>query len=128
MLADAGTLTYGDMMTPAGLADVARYADAIGPSLDAVIPRDADGRLGTPTALVRDAHRAGLEVHAYTFRPENRFLARDYWQGDGADTRNPDGLVAEIRRYLDAGIDAFFTDDVAAGRRALEGRIPARGD
>jgi glycerophosphoryl diester phosphodiesterase len=128
VLADAGTLTYGDMMTPAGLTDVARYADAIGPALDAVIPCDADGRLGLPTALVRDAHRAGLEVHPYTFRPENRFLARDYWQGDGADTRNPDGLVAEIRCYLDAGIDAFFTDDVAAGRRALEGRIPARGD
>lgn len=120
--AGGGVLTYAGMMTPAGLREVATYADAIGPSIDAVIPRDADGRLGTPTPLVCDAHRAGLEVHPWTFRPENRFLARDFRHGELPDTRHAAGLVAEIRRYLDAGIDAFFTDDVAAGRSALDGR------
>ncbi len=39
---------------------------------------------------------------------------------DGANARNVTGSVAEIRRYLDAGIDGFFTDDPAVGRLALE--------
>ena len=38
-----------------------------------------------------------------------------------ANARNPEGSVAEIRRYLEAGIDAFFTDDPALGRRAVDG-------
>ena len=42
--------TYADMSTPAGLAEVARYAQAIGPNKSQVIPRKPDGSLGTPTA------------------------------------------------------------------------------
>eukprot|EP00850_Spirogloea_muscicola_P001143 SM000004S15013 [mRNA] locus=s4:741680:743809:- [translate_table: standard] len=57
------------------------YADAIGPakeSLVAVEPRTK--RLGNATDLVRQAHKRGLLVHAYTFRNENQFLAFDYGQ------------------------------------------------
>ena len=122
MVIAGGKLGYGDMMTPAGLREIATYADAIGPSINAIIPLIADGRLGQPTALVRDAHAAGLELHPYTFRPENQFLARDFWRGSDPQTFNEEGLVAEIRSYLDAGIDAFFTDDPASGRRALDQR------
>ena len=68
-----GTLTYAQMMTPAGLKDIAGYADGIGPELRSIIPLDAKGALGTPTSLVRDAHAAGLMVIPYTFRPENHF-------------------------------------------------------
>jgi glycerophosphoryl diester phosphodiesterase len=110
------------MMTPAGLRKIARYADAIGPSITAIIPLTADGRLGRPTALVHDAHAAGLELHPYTFRPENQFLAKDFRQGNDPATRNEAGLITEIRVYLDAGIDAFFTDDPAIGRKALDAR------
>nr|WP_329742167.1 glycerophosphodiester phosphodiesterase [Dyella sp. A6] len=127
VVARSGTLTYGQMMTPAGLAEVAGYADAIGPALEAIIPSEATQRLGVATTLVRDAHRAGLEVHPYTFRPENGFLPRDYWLGDDPDTRNEAGLVALIGRYLEAGIDAFFTDDVAAGCRALRRSMSVPG-
>ncbi|GAB2590578.1 glycerophosphodiester phosphodiesterase [Dyella jejuensis] len=114
-------LTYGDMTTPAGLCDVARYADAIGPMIRSILPLDADGQLGAPTALVRDAHAAGLEVHPYTFRPENRFLAKKFWHGEQPNTFNQQGSIAEIRAYLNAGIDAFFTDDPATGRKAVDG-------
>jgi glycerophosphoryl diester phosphodiesterase len=119
--AAGSALTYARMMTPAGLREIARYADAIGPATRSVIPLAADGRLGPPAPLVHDAHAAGLEVHPYTFRPENNFLARDFWRGSDPHTFNEAGSVAEIRAYLDAGIDAFFTDDPAIGRKALQG-------
>ena len=55
------------------LADIAEYAQAVGAHKDLVIPRDAEGRLATPTALVADAHARGLAVHCWTFRDEERF-------------------------------------------------------
>lgn len=118
--AAGGHLTYAEMERPAGLAAIARYADAVGPPIRAVIPLRADGRLDRPTGLVAQAHRAGLQVHAYTFRPENLFLAREFRQGDAPRARAARGSVAEIRRYLATGIDAFFTDDPALGRQALQ--------
>jgi glycerophosphoryl diester phosphodiesterase len=117
-----GGLNYAQMMTPTGLRDIATYADAIGPNLRAIIPLEADGKYAAPTSLIRDAHAVGLEVHAYTFRPENSFLPRGLWQGDDPGTINAAGAMAEIRAFLDVGIDAFFTDHPAIGREALDRR------
>lgn len=117
-----GTLDYARMMTPAGLREIATYADAIGPDARAVVPLTPAGTLGTPTALVHEAHAMGLEVHAYTFRPENAYLPRDLWLGSDPGTFNEAGSIAEIRACLDAGIDGFFTDAPAIGRTALDGR------
>ncbi len=117
-----GTLDYARMMTPAGLREIATYADAIGPDARAIVPVTSAGVLGRPTALVHDAHAAGLEVHSYTFRPENVFLPRGLWLGNDPGTFNEAGSIAEIRACLDAGIDAFFTDAPATGRKALDGR------
>ena len=115
-----GALTYAQMMTPAGLREVAGYADAIGAEKRALLPLDAQGQLAAPTALIADAHAAGLQVVAYTFRPENPFLPPAARQG--ADTaRNPDAAISEMRSYLQAGVDALFTDDPALGRRAVDG-------
>lgn len=111
---------FADMMSPQGLARIAEYADVIGPDTRSIIPLGQDGRLGTATSLVQDAHAAGLLVHPYTFRPENKFLAADFRNTAGDGARNPEGSVAEIGRYLDAGIDGFFTDDPAIGRRAVD--------
>ena len=121
-----GNLTYARMMTPAGLREIASYADAIGVDRHALLPVDASGELGAPSALIADAHAAGLSVVAYTFRPENPFLPPVLRQG-GANARNPEGSVAEIRAYVQAGIDAFFTDDPALGRRAVDGDAAVQG-
>lgn len=115
-------LTYGQMMTPAGLRAIAEYAQVIGPPSRLVVPLTAEGALGAPTSLVRDAHALGLQVQPYTFRPENHFLPPALWQGPDPRTVNPEGAIAEIRAFLDAGIDGFFTDHPALGRGAVDGR------
>ncbi|MGZ3277746.1 MAG: glycerophosphodiester phosphodiesterase [Caulobacteraceae bacterium] len=119
VLAKHGSRTYGDMITPKGLAEIKTYADVVAPQVRAVIPLGRDGRMGQPTSLVADAHAAGLLVHIWTFRPENYFLAADFKGGGGDAGRNEAGSLAEIGRYIEAGIDGFFTDDPAIGRRAI---------
>jgi glycerophosphoryl diester phosphodiesterase len=114
-----GSLTYNQMMKPAGLADIARYADIVAPDTRTIIPLGPDNRLAPVSPVTADAHRAGLLVQPWTFRPENTFLAADFQDGKGPAARNPSGSLAEIRAYLAAGIDGFFTDDPAIGRQAL---------
>lgn len=115
--ASADGYDYSDMRTKAGLARVANYADAIGPERGLVIPRDANGVPGAPTTLVADAHYAGLEVHPWTFRPENYFLARPFRRGDSPIARGD--AAGEIRLYLEAGIDGLFSDSPAAAYAAM---------
>lgn len=105
---------YRELMTSEGLREVAQYADAIGPAY-----RDLDPRNGH-SALVDAAHAAGLEVIVYTFRPENHFLGAHAGEG-GPAARNEAGSVRQISDALALGIDAFFTDDPALGRRAVDG-------
>lgn len=115
-----GTTSYAEMMKPEGLEKIAAYADWIAPWTRQIIPVGEDGKIGSAGEFVADAHRAGLLVGCYTFRPENHFLAADYRNEAGDGARNPDGCVAEIRRYLAEGIDGFFTDDPALGRKAVD--------
>jgi glycerophosphoryl diester phosphodiesterase len=121
VVASGGALTFGAMTTPAGLREIATYADVVAPQVRGVIPLGPDGKLGKPNPIVADAHAAGLLVRVWTFRPENYFLAADFKNADGDKARNPIGSVAEIRRYLATGIDGFFTDDPALGRLAVDG-------
>ena len=121
-------LTYADMLSPAGLADVARYADWIAPSTRTIIPLGPDGRLAASGGVVARGHAAGLLVGTWTFRPENSFLAADFRDGAGPGARNPTGSVAEIRRYLAEGLDGFFTDDPALGRQAVDGGAAKAGE
>jgi glycerophosphoryl diester phosphodiesterase len=85
------------MRTPAGLAEVAKVADGIGPSLSDLVTRKADGRL-EPTSLVREAHALGLPVHAYTLR------------ADAVPPGVPsfDDLLRLV--LFDLGVDGVFTD------------------
>jgi glycerophosphoryl diester phosphodiesterase len=111
--------TYADLTTNEGLRSISSFVDALGPEKSQVIPRLANGALGTPTTLVDDAHAAGLRVHAYTFRAENAYLPTDYRTGSALDDfgRAVDEQVA----YLSTGIDGLFTDhpDIGVLARAI---------
>jgi len=110
--------SYADLVTPRGLADVATYADGIGPNKLLVIPRNADGTLRTPTRLVDDAHSVGLLVHPFTFRAENTFLPADFRLGSDPNVNG--NLPGELTRYLATGIDGFFTDQTNIGVQARD--------
>jgi glycerophosphoryl diester phosphodiesterase len=116
LLSAGDARSYADLITPAGLAQIARYAVAIGPAKSLIIPRRVDQTLGTPTALVAAAHAASLEVHPWTFRAENAFLPAELRRGTTA--AHTGDLQAELGAYLAAGIDGFFTDQPDVGVRA----------
>lgn len=106
--------TYADLAKPQGLKEIASYAQAIGPWKRMILPEKADKTLDQPTRLVQDAHAAGLWVHPYTFRNEERYLSADY-QNDP---------MAEYLQFFKLGVDAVFTDfpdtAVLARRRFYE--------
>jgi glycerophosphoryl diester phosphodiesterase len=119
--------TYADLATPAGLREVASYADGIGPDKNMIVPRDATGRLLTPTSLVADAHGAGLLVHPYTFRNENNFLPLDFRRG--TDPALYGNAFAEYALFYSLDVDGLFTDNpdtaVEARRDAPSAAVPA---
>ncbi|MFJ5549039.1 glycerophosphodiester phosphodiesterase [Streptomyces sp. NPDC093225] len=100
--------TVADLVKPEGLAWIAGFAQGIGPTMDLILPRDAAGRLGTPTTLVADAHARRLVLHPYTARNENAFLAADFRKG--TDPNAYGDAFAAFRRYFEQGIDGIFTD------------------
>ncbi|WP_077800748.1 glycerophosphodiester phosphodiesterase [Streptomyces sp. JHA26] len=110
--------TVADLITPAGLKEIASYAQGIGPTLDLIIPKDAAGRLTEPTTLVRDAHRAGLILHPYTMRNENPFLPADFRRGSDPDAYGD--AFGAFRTYFATGIDGVFTDNPDTGVLARE--------
>lgn len=116
--ADRPNLPIGNMVTPAGLADIARYADAIGVTKTLVVPRDGAGRSGRPLTLVADAHKAGLKVHVWTFRAENVFLPAELRRTGDRETHGD--LAAELRQFYALGVDGVFSDfpDAAVAARA----------
>jgi glycerophosphoryl diester phosphodiesterase len=99
--------TYAEMATPAGLNEIAKYADGVGPSKDYV----------AGTTFVRDAHEAGLVVHPYTFRNENAFLPPDL--RSSADPAAYGNAFAEYERYFALGVDGVFTDNADTAVEAL---------
>lgn len=114
---------YADLLKPSGLAQLKKDGiNGIGPDKSQVIPRKPDGSLGTPSPLVRQAHRAGLVVHPYTFRAENTFLPTDY-----RSDSNPADFgrsIDEDQAFMRAGVDGLFCDqaDVCVeARKELQG-------
>ncbi len=101
--------TYGDLATPAGLREISRYADGVGPSKDYIVPRDSSGASQAPTTFVRDAHRARLLVHPYTFRNENTFLPREL-RSSGDPAAYGDAF-SEYSSFYGLGVDGLFSDN-----------------
>jgi len=110
--------TYADLAQPAGLAEIATYASGIGVPKSLLIPPTPDGALGTPTTLVDDAHANGLIVHSFTFRAENFFLPTDFQSSTDAAAYGD--LAGEVERFLELGIDGFFTDHPNIGVQARD--------
>ncbi len=120
---------FGEMLTPQGLAEIKTYADGIGPWKPQVMQLKvspfqatnpdgtpytgslADVNSVTPTTLIADAHAAGLFVHVFTFRNEQKYLA-GYYKGDP---------MAEYLDYFRAGVDGVFSDfsHTAVGARTV---------
>jgi glycerophosphoryl diester phosphodiesterase len=120
VLAAGGTLTYGQMATPAGLQAIRAYADVVSPSKGQIVPRDpATGASLAPTTFIADAHAARLKVVAYTFRNENRFLPAEL--RIGADPLEYGNALAEYRMFYDLGIDGVFSDNPDTARAARDG-------
>lgn len=94
---------------PASLAEVARYANAIGPWKRQIL-RDTGQPTLLTTTVIEQAHQAGLRVHTYTFRNEAAMLAPEY-------ANDP---IKEYWRFYDLGIDGVFSDfaDTALKARA----------
>lgn len=111
--------TYADLVTPQGLKEISTYADYLGPDKNQIIPRDAAGNLAAPTALVRDAHHAGLKVAPYTFRNENSFLPANL--RSSADPAEWGDIFTEESAFLATGIDGFFADQPDTALLAVTG-------
>ena len=88
---------FDDLLTPAGLREIATYAYAIGANTRLVIGGDSSA---VATPLVNNAHAAGLLVHVWTLRPEAGYLAKRY----GGDP------LAEVRELERLGVDGMFGD------------------
>jgi glycerophosphoryl diester phosphodiesterase len=84
-------------VTPNALREIATYADGVGANTRLIIPA---ARGTAASSLIRDAHAAGLIVHAWTLRPEPQFLAERY-DGDA---------LAEVRELAALGVDGMFGD------------------
>ena len=101
-------LEPGHRVTPDELDRIDEYADGLGAHTSLVLPRDARGAIGAPSTLVRDAHRRGLTVHAWTVRAENRFLPTNLRRGSAPAALGD--MAGEVRALLAAGVDAVITD------------------
>ncbi|HEY8615631.1 glycerophosphodiester phosphodiesterase [Phenylobacterium sp.] len=96
-----------DVKSAAGLKAIAAFADGLGPEWPLVLPV-ADGALGPATGLVRAAHAAGLAVHPWTVRAENRFLPKALQRG--ASPADHGDATALVKALYAAGVDGVFSD------------------
>jgi glycerophosphoryl diester phosphodiesterase len=111
--AEDSAVDYDYLQTPQGLADIASYAQGIGPWLMQIyLGKDIAGGAQL-SELVDQAHQQGLQVHPYTFRQDEL----------------PVG-IADFDELLDifveqAGIDGLFTDFPDSVYSYLQQRVPS---
>lgn len=124
VVAAGGSMTFADMVTTAGLAQIASYADGVGPWKPYLLKTVADGvdrtgdgvltindrRIDGSTGVIEAAHAAGLLVHTWTFRND----ASQYGFAGGAA-----GGQAEMQYFFTLGVDGVFTDFPDTGVAAV---------
>jgi glycerophosphoryl diester phosphodiesterase len=113
--------SYADLASRQGLDFINDYADGVGANTNLMIPL-VNGRLGTPTTLVADAHDLGLAVHGWTFRAENSFLPNEF--DSSADPASFGNMAGQIQAFLRLGMDGFFTDQPDLGVAAVAAVTP----
>ncbi|MGD1716444.1 glycerophosphodiester phosphodiesterase family protein [Dapis sp. BLCC M172] len=116
--------TYADLANQEVIELISSYADGLGPwknsfllrnDLETPVDGDGDGEAEITTQLTGEvlplidwAHDAGLQVHPYTLRDEERFLTLN---ADGT----PQTPGEEFEQLIEIGADGFFTDFPATG-------------
>jgi hypothetical protein len=117
--------TYGDLISAESLKNfVATYAEGIGPwkrtfvlteKLETPIDANGDNKAevteqltGEVLPVIENAHAAGLLVHPYTFRNEERYLVAD-------EMGNVQSAEEEYEQFIRLGVDGFFTDFPGTG-------------
>jgi glycerophosphoryl diester phosphodiesterase len=131
----SATTVYADLDNAAILKVMRdQYAEGAGPWKNNILLRkdlttpvdgNGDGKAeittqltGEVTPFVEDAHKAGLQVHPYTLRSEERFL-----------TLNADGtaqtLKDEITQLIQVGVDGFFIDSPSVGTDVVKAATAA---
>ncbi|MEL6456100.1 MAG: glycerophosphodiester phosphodiesterase family protein, partial [Cyanobacteria bacterium J06623_5] len=120
---------YGDLANQTVIDFISSYADGLGPwknnillrePIDTPVDGNGDGEAEITTQLTGEifplidfAHNAGLQVHPYTLRDEERFLTLN---ADGT----PQTTGEEFRQLIEIGADGFFTDFPETGRIVVE--------
>jgi glycerophosphoryl diester phosphodiesterase len=92
--------TYGWMLRPGGMQELATFADGIGPEKGMIISADSTADNIIISSLVTDAHQAGLQVHPYTFRADTGQVP--------AYARDFDHMLELF--LVNVGVDGLFTD------------------
>ena len=125
--------TYQDLATKEIFDYIGEtYAEGIGPwknsfvlreSIDNPVDADGDGNAEITTQLTGEirpyvewSHEAGMQIHPYTLRNEERFLTL---KPDG----NPQTPEGEFEQFIELGVDGFFTDFPETGRIAVNQEI-----
>jgi len=107
---------YQELASSQGLDFLKGYVDGIGAHTQLIVPTDGR-RLLTPTALIQNAHARGLPVHGWTFRVENQFLPTELARGTSPSA--PGDMAAQLRVFIEAGMDGLFADHPDLGREIL---------
>lgn len=108
-----------DVTSASGIRAIAAFAEGLGPEWPLVVPI-AHGGLGAPSALITEAHAAGLAVHPWTVRAENAFLPPDLRKG--AAPADHGDVATLLQALYAAGADGVFSDFPALAAQVRDAR------